>query len=239
MPKEPIPAIYEGLPVVTSEVMRNLDRLASEKYAIPAAQLMETAGRMAAEEIASTLTLPSPSAGEGIVVCCGKGSNGGDGLVTARYLKQKGFPVSVFICPAREDKPYPALVLQNLEKVRAAGVPVFEADGDSLAKSLSSAFVVIDAILGTGSKGRPQGIIRDMIQAIARAKKPVYALDIPSGIDPDTGYHSGAFISAEETLTFGLPKTGLLAKHAQRYVGRLKVLDIGYPPELVKELSKQ
>ncbi|OGR93786.1 MAG: hypothetical protein A2V88_05180 [Elusimicrobia bacterium RBG_16_66_12] len=95
---------------------------------------------------------------------------------------------------------------------------------------------MLDALLGTGSSGKPAGAIHHMISEINKAKKPVVAVDIPTGLHPDTGYHSGAYVAADLTLTLGLPKKGLLAPHAKPCVGTLKVLDIGYPSQLVAEL---
>ena len=94
----------------------------------------------------------------------------------------------------------------------------------------------MDALLGTGSSGKPAGAIHHMIAELNKAKKPVVAVDVPTGLHPDTGYHSGAYVTADLTLTLGLPKRGLLAAHAKPCVGTLKVLDIGYPAELVAEL---
>ena len=117
-------------------------------------------------------------------------------------------------------------------------VAIYET-GAALAAALAGADLALDALLGTGSTGKPAGAIKDMIQALTRSKKPVFAVDIPSGVDPDTGYHSGAFVTAAVTLTLGFPKKGLLAAHAKRNVGELRVLDIGYPEELAaKFLSK-
>jgi NAD(P)H-hydrate epimerase len=122
-----------------------------------------------------------------------------------------------------------------LEKAKAAGVKAVSAGPEAgLAQALACAHVVLDALLGTGSSGKPAGAIHHMIQEINRSKKPVLAVDIPSGVHPDTGYHSGVFITAAQTLTLGLPKRGLMAPHAKRNVGELKVLDIGYPPALLK-----
>lgn len=229
MPKPPIPDQYAGLPVVTAQRMRELDAEATKKHGIPAETLMENAGRAVAREALAWLGRPGA-----FVVCCGRGANGGDGLVAARALREAGCSVTVFLCPAKRDAPYPALVLSNLDKARAAGVEVVEAgEGAGLAAALEAADAAIDALLGTGSAGKPAGAIHHMIQELTRSKKPVLAVDIPSGLQPDTGYHSGAVVTAAVTYTLGLPKRGLVAAPAKRYVGELKVLDIGYPKELL------
>ncbi len=126
----------------------------------------------------------------------------------------------------------------NLAKAKAAGVTITPAGpGSGLDKALAWCHLAVDALLGTGATGKPAGAVHHMIRELTAAKKPVVAVDIPSGIHPDTGYHSGVFVVAELTLTLGLPKRGLLAAHAKPSVGVLKVLDIGYPPALLKGRS--
>ena len=128
----------------------------------------------------------------------------------------------------------------NLVKAKAAGVKITTAgSGAGLAQALASCHLAIDALLGTGATGKPAGAIHHMIREMTLAKKPVVAVDIPSGLHPDTGYHSGVFVTADLTLALGLPKRGLLAPHAKAQVGILKVLDIGYPPALFKGRTHQ
>jgi NAD(P)H-hydrate epimerase len=148
--------------------------------------------------------------------------------------------VTAFLSPPKGDGPqgglgYPALVRDALVKAKAAGVEVREAGPEArLTEALADCDFVLDALLGTGSSGKPAGAIHHMIQEIEKSKKPVVSVDIPSGTHPDTGHHSGVFVTADLTLTLGLAKKGLLAAHAKRQVGELKVLAIGYPPALLK-----
>ncbi len=241
MSKAPIPDLFEGLPVVTSARMRELDELATRRFGVPALTLMENAGEaVAAAAVEFLKGQGKPVSQAKIVVCCGRGANGGDGLVAARHLKLDGADVSVFICPPRKEGPagggeYPELVRVNLKKAEEAGVAVKPAGPESgVEAALAPADVALDALLGTGSSGKPAGAIHHMIQALTRSKKPILAVDIPSGIHPDTGYHSGVFVTAAETLALGLPKRGLVTPHAARSVGKLKVLSIGYPAGLLK-----
>lgn len=219
---------------MTSEQMRALDRRVTEERGIPALELMENAGKAVAVEAAAFLKEGGKEvAAAAVVVCCGRGANGGDGLVAARHLAGMGAMVSVFLCPPKKDSDYPELVRVNLQKARAAGVRVAQAgESAGLAAALASCDLALDALLGTGSRGQPAGAIHHMIQELARAEKPVIAVDLPSGIDSDTGGHGGAFVTAALTLTLGFPKRGLLAAQARRHVGALKVLDIGYPKDL-------
>lgn len=232
MPKAEIPATYEGLPVLTAVQSQALDRLATEKYGIPAGDLMERAGEAVARETLALAGKAKPA----VVVVCGRGSNGGDGLVAARLLALEGSRVTAFVCPPKKDGDYPPLVKTNLDLAREAGVKVVEAgDGSGLSEALASCDAAIDALLGTGSAGKPAGQIHHMIQELGRSKKPVVAVDIPSGVHPDTGYHSGVFVNAAVTVTFGWAKRGLVTPHAQKNVGRLVVADIGYPRALLGE----
>lgn len=233
--KQAIPDEWEGLAVVTAERMREVDRLAVERHGIPALTLMENAGRLVAAETAALIGAERLK--ESLVtVCCGRGNNGGDGLVAARHLKEAGAEVMAFLAPAKRDGRYSPEVQENLRRAAAVGVSVHQVSEElvELDVRLRSSAVVVDALLGTGASGKPAGPVHKMIQCINKAGKPVVAVDIPSGLHPDTGYHSGVVVQATLTLALGLPKKGLLAVHARRFVGELKVLDIGFPKELTR-----
>lgn len=235
MGKLVIPSEYQGLPAVTAEQMKEIDRRAQSEFGISSLTLMENAGRLAAEEVVRFLEsrFPSPHARR-MAVACGRGNNGGDGLVAARYLKEKGIPVKVFIAAAKTDSGYGPEVRENLDRLQTAGVSaeVVEKDLGPFQAACGEAVCLLDALLGTGSSGKPAGTAHKMIQVMMKSKKPIVALDVPSGLHPDTGYHSGVFITAALTLTLGFPKRGLLASHVQKNVGELKVLDIGFPRKL-------
>jgi NAD(P)H-hydrate epimerase len=234
MMAEPPAARYQGLPVVSAGRMREIDRLSTEQRGLKVIDLMENAGRAVAREVAAFLG----ARGRRVAVCCGRGANGGDGLVAARVLKEGGAEVQVFICAPRQEGAaagrYPEPVQANLQLAEAAGVPVLPAEDEAaLQAGLSQADVVLDALLGTGSSGTPAGAVRKAIEAMARCGKPVVAIDLPSGLDPDSGEHGEVFVAAALTLTLGLPKRGLVAAQARPCVGELKVLDIGFPKDLL------
>ncbi|MDQ7772480.1 MAG: NAD(P)H-hydrate epimerase [Elusimicrobiales bacterium] len=235
MSKIPQVKEFQGLPVVTPEKIRVIDKKAVAEYGVAEGELMENAGRGAADEIlriAAGLNLPAPVK---IAVCCGKGNNGGDGLVAARYLKRKGAETEIFILEPK-DTGYGELVVKNLEAARAAGVKISLVRKDSveeLAGILPACGLLVDALLGIGSMGKPAGTLKRVIQLMNKSGRPIVALDLPSGLLPDTGHHTGVYVIASHTLTFGLAKTGLMAAHAQKNIGELKVIDIGYPPGLV------
>ena len=242
MSKIPQVREFDGLPVVTAEKMKYLDRKASSEYGVPSAVLMENAGKAVAEASLeyARAALGRGAAGLKTAVCCGRGNNGGDGLVAARYLKLAGAEAKAFILPPKETG-YGELVVKNLEAARAAGVPVamtHKEDLDALAAEFSSSDLLLDALLGVSAVGKPTGPVHRVIQLMNKSGRPIIAVDIPSGLSPDTGHHSGVFVIARLTLTLGLAKTGLMAPHAQKNTGAIKVLPIGYPQELIAEARR-
>jgi len=242
MSKIPQVKEYDGRPVVTAEKMKFLDMKATRDYGVPAELLMENAGRAVAEaslEFAAAELGKKPE-GLKVAVCCGKGNNGGDGLVAARYLKQAGAAVKAFILPPKESG-YGELVVKNLEAARSAGVPVAltrREDLDALLAEFSASDLLLDALLGVSAVGKPTGPVHRVIQLMNKSARPIVAVDIPSGLSPDTGHHSGVFVIARLTLTLGMAKTGLMAPHAQKNTGVIKVLPIGYPQELIDQARR-
>lgn len=239
-PDDAPPAVWQGLPVVGAAEMRALDFDATARFGIPALELMENAGKAVARETLAFLKARGiDAAKDGVVVCCGRGANGGDGLVAARHLLAGGARVSVFLCAPKAGADYPDLVRANLDAARKAGLEIKPLGADSgLSKALASCAAALDALLGTGARGKPVGALHHAVAELARCKRPVVALDLPTGVDADTGECSSPCVTAALTLTLGLPKRGLLAARAKRAVGELKVLDIGYPAELIRGLLK-
>lgn len=228
--------------MLTAEKMKYMDKKATMEYGIPDHQLMESAGKAIAEE---TLRVAKEELGKApgelnFAVCSGRGNNGGDGLVAARYLQAAGASARVFILEPGE-KGYGKLVVRNIQKAKDAGVAVILVTGDNiegLAEEFKKADMLLDALLGVSAVGKPTGPVRRVIQLMNKSLRPIIAVDIPSGLSPDTGHHSGVFIMAKHTLTLGFAKTGLMAPHAQPNTGKIKVLDIGYPAALVEEAKK-
>ena len=217
------------LGVFTADEMRRLDRRAIAELGIPGATLMENAGRGAAEAIAAALpALGAPRRGARVVVVCGKGGNGGDGFVVARWLKRRGAAPSVVLAsPATEVGGDARL---KLEALRPTGIrPLRFEDDRAIAALLARAHVVVDALLGTGSRGAPGGEVARAIELINASGRPVVALDIPSGLPADGGAPAGRAIRAVMTLTFGGLKRGLLAAPGDELAGRVSVIPIGIP----------
>lgn len=228
--------------MVTAEKMKYLDKKASLDYGIPEDRLMENAGKAAALE---TMRIARKELGRdpdalNVVICSGKGNNGGDGLVAARYFKAAGTGARVFILKPGESG-YGKLVASNIKRARAAGVKVSLVAGEDpeyLSPEFEKADILLDALLGISAVGRPVGPVRRVIQLMNKSAKPIISVDIPSGLNPDTGRRPGVCITARHTLTPGFAKTGLIAPRARKNTGRIKVLDIGYPAALAEEAGK-
>jgi hydroxyethylthiazole kinase-like uncharacterized protein yjeF len=221
--------------VVSSAQMRELDRLTIEVHGTPGRVLMERAGTGAAEvfwqEFPRVRTRP--------VVIAGKGNNGGDGFVIARWLRARGVRCDVVLLARTGDVRGDAA--RNLRAfVRARG-RVIEAPGASgpaaVRSHLERSRVVIDAIFGTGLNAPVEGPTAEVLDLINACGLPVCAIDIPSGLDADRGVPLGVAVQAEVTATFGFPKTGLLLFPGAEYVGTLAVVDIGIAPAAVAAVA--
>ncbi len=209
--------------------MRLIDDKAINEVGVPSLDLMENAGRAVADVVADYEPVS-------VVVLAGPGNNGGDGFVAARHLKEQGIAVEVILF-AEPDR-LSGDARTNYERLNGTDVQVREYDGDNerLYQSLSSAGVAIDALLGTGATGGLREPMAAAAEVLADSDIPVVAVDVPSGIDASTGTVPGSAIIANETVTMGLPKSGLLQFPARAYVGAIHVADIGFPHELLREL---
>jgi hydroxyethylthiazole kinase-like uncharacterized protein yjeF len=220
--------------VVTAKEMRELDRLTIEKYGVPSLALMERAGEAIAEAL---LRRFGKEAKGGVLVVCGKGNNGGDGLVVARRLKNKSIPCEVVLL-ARQDELSPDAA-KNLRAYLKVKGTVFEAGKNSLAllgQRLKGKKLAVDAILGTGLKEEVRGVYAEAIGTINDSGLPVVAADVPSGLDSDSGRPLGAAIKADMTVALGYPKLGEVIHPGVSYVGELVVADIGIHPGAVEEV---
>ena len=222
--------------LLTAAQMRAVDTHVIENVGIPGMILMENAGRQVAEVAATFL-----EAGKGrkVSILTGKGNNGGDGLVAARYLHNLGYRVRVFLLARSRE--FTADTLANYQICGQLGIDLQEVDEKYLPKlrfCLSLTDLIIDACLGTGIKGPPQGIIDQVIKLVNDLEKPVLAVDVPSGVDATTGEVLGSCIRAEMTVTLAAPKTGLFAYPGAGYVGKLYVANIGIPPYVLDMASQ-
>lgn len=224
--------------IVTAAQMREIDRKAIGQYGIPGPVLMEAAGSAFAR--ACIEELGGSAAGKRVAVLCGRGNNGGDGFVAARYLVNARAQVTVFLAGPREDlKGDAALHFAIMEAgggVRLLEVSDHIADLDAMEERFD---LFADAVLGTGATGAPTGpsglLVALMVNAAERGV-PVVAADIPSGVNADTGaVDADDFaVRATRTVTFALPKPGLLMYPGAALAGRVTVADIGIPASLIE-----
>jgi hydroxyethylthiazole kinase-like uncharacterized protein yjeF len=208
----------------TSREMRALE-VNAEYFGVSLLQLMENAGRNVAAEVVSRFPKSCK-----VAIFCGLGGNGGDGFVAARHLLAEGFKVSVVLAGKGRDIRHEAAV-QNwcaLQPLRGS-IPIHEVN-DSSAILKVEADVVVDALLGTGTKGQLKAPIKQLVDCINGLEGFKVAVDVPTGVDSDTGDVLGSAVKADVTVTFHKSKVGLRA--AKKYVGELVVKDIGLPDAL-------
>ncbi len=222
------------LPVFTAEEMRRLDRRAIDELGIPGTTLMENAGRGATQAILSHF---GSQRRKRVVVCCGKGNNGGDGFVVASRLKAARALVSVFLIGRGSEVKGDAAA--KLAAYRKAGGTIREmtrgSDLATLDHALASADLVVDALLGTGLTGQAAQLYASAIEAINRHAKPVAALDLPSGLASDHGRLLGPTVRATLTTTFAGWKRALLLHPGAARAGLVQLIDIGVPDSATRE----
>lgn len=217
--------------VMSRDEVRRFDSWAINELGIPGAVLMENAGRSCAELIIEKL-----SGVEKPMVCifCGTGNNGGDGYVIARHLLNAGLLVRVVVCGDANKIKGDAKI--NYDVLRGMGQSVEILDmgsgniGDEVAVLTAGCEVIVDAIFGTGLTGEPRGGFPSLINSINDRKIDVLAVDIPSGLDCDTGESMGCCIKASQTVTFVAVKKGFTAESASQYTGEIFVASIGIEP---------
>ena len=214
------------IPVLTAAGTREADRRSGER-GVPVIRLMERAGWAVSR---AALDAAGGGYGRRALVLAGKGNNGGDGLVAARYLRAAGMAVTTLLLAPREA--YEGAAAENL--ARLGGERVLDATEARLAAEAARADVVVDAIFGTGFRGAPEGLAAVAIEAANGAAGPVVAADLPSGVHADTGAVPGEAVHADVTVTFAAPKAGLLLFPGAAHAGRIEVADIGIPADLLE-----
>jgi len=209
---------------------RQVDEIAIKEYKIPSIVLMENAGRGAVEALIDA-NIYGP-----VTICCGKGNNAGDGFVIARHLMLRGHRPNVWLFASPDELSDDAAI--NYEIAYSCHIPIFEFQNDlwgTFEAQLHLSDWVVDALLGTGASGPPREPFAEAIRRINRVTKKVLAIDLPSGLDADTGVPSDPTIRATLTCTFFANKIGLYKASAEPYIGEIEVCDIGFPPQLVKQ----
>jgi NAD(P)H-hydrate epimerase len=215
---------------MSRDEVRAVDRRAIEEYGIPGVVLMENAGRGAAELLVE-LGIDGP-----VIICAGRGNNGGDGFVIARHLENRGFNVRVLLFCDPNDLRGDAAV--NFRIIESAGTPMnlFPAQfaEDDVDQLLADADWIVDALLGTGARGAAREPYATVIRRINAAGRKVFAVDLPSGLDCDTGEAAGECVRANHTATFVAPKIGFAAQAAATWTGTVHVIDIGVPRAMLE-----
>ncbi len=218
-----------GVRAVTAREMAEIDRRTMEEFHIDLTMMMENAGRALA--LQSRRMLGSLERKK-ILIMAGKGNNGGGGLASARALHNYGADVEVILSCSRDElRELPARQFQILDTM---GVHTSHNLGNL---RVSAYDLVIDSLLGYNQRGDPRGEVAGLVEIANESSKPIIALDVPSGLDPDRGTPNKPCIRATQTLTLALPKKGLLEDRAKQYVGKLFLADISIPRILYRELG--
>jgi len=213
--------------VASVSQMRAIDNATINKYGIAGGVLMENAGVCVVSEVFDNTNANS------FVVLCGKGNNGGDGSVVARHLYNKGKKV-VLVLVANEDELL-GDAKTNFNIARKIGVPIENGLTKIAKQEIMNCEVIIDALLGIGTISNPRGDIAGAIEIINNADKIVFSVDVPSGINSDTGEVYNPCVKANYTVTFGLYKIGLVCYPAREYAGRVKVCDISFAKKAIDD----
>lgn len=224
-----IPAAPKMPPLVTAQEMRRLDWWAVREFQLPLIVMTESAGRLLADLLVARL---HPTRTDPIVVLAGKGGNGAGALAAARHLRHRGYDVTAVTT-------VPQAKLRDEAKKHLS---IFRKEGGSAppwraGQGLPAASFLLDGILGYGITDTPKGAALELIEAANASEAPIVALDLPSGLHPDTGAAASPTIRALATLAIALPKPGLVAAGARNFVGELYLADVGFPRVLYEDLK--
>lgn len=216
---------------VTAAEMCLIDERAIHAFGIPSLLLMENAGAACARE-----ALRMAGSKGRAVIFAGKGNNGGDGFVAARHLTNQGItPIVFYFQPAPEMKPDPLVNFRILEKMKVSLIDCSQnLPARRIKETLKKARIVVDALFGTGLSKPVAEPFSAVIEWINESGRRVLAVDIPSGMNADTGEVMGVCVRADVTVTLALPKKGFLNRQARCYTGRVQVADISIPKSLLK-----
>lgn len=223
--------------LVTSQQMRAIDQKAINEYNFPEAVLMENAGRAVTEVLAAKF----PNlVDQHITIAVGTGNNGGDGLVIARYLHKLGAKVKVFLAAEKELNPSTQLNLNILEKLPVKIYPLDTENSVHLFKvAINTTDIFIDALLGTGLNRPLSPLLAEIVDIVNKRTCLTVAVDVPTGLNCDTGEIYGNCLVADYTIGIALPKQGYYLNKGVKYCGEITIVDIGFPEELLAECGLQ
>lgn len=211
--------------LLTAKQAKAIDEKARSEFGISTLVLMENAGRSVAEEALKSLKDKGR-----IAIFCGKGNNGGDGLVAARHLLTHNINPEIFLAANFKEVQKEARI--NLDILLRLGQKIIQLSKQKLPlikKNIAKYDLIIDALLGVGLKGSVQGIYKDLIRIINSSRAYVLAVDIPSGLDATSGRALGSCVKADETITFVAKKRGMILGNGPQFCGRIVVKDLGIP----------
>jgi len=217
------------VPALSVAEMVELDRRLVEDFHFDLSMLMENAGRSLARQAQFKL---GPSVGKKVLVMTGEGNNGGGGLVAARHLHNWGYRVEVALSAFENE--LKELPLKQVNVLRAMGVPIVPARVEI---DMGGFDLIIDSLLGYGQRGNPREGVAELVRSANASRKRVLCLDVPTGLDPDSGNPYSPCIKGAWTLTLAFPKRGLLQEGAKPYVGELFLADIGVPRSVYRSLG--
>jgi len=213
-----------NIPAITRSQMAEIDASMIHEYGINLLQMMENAGRNLADLCRRKLSVELEKSK--ILVVCGGGNNGGGGMAAARHLYNWGAHVTVALATELQTmKDAPKHQMLSLKKIGLIVEDVIPSRKYQM---------VVDALIGYGLRGSPQGMYAKWIEWINNQDSPRISLDIPSGLDADSGKPSGVCVKADATLTLALPKVGMMTAEAKKYVGELYLADISVPKTLIR-----
>ncbi len=214
--------------IVTSSEMQKIDERAVRDFFISRSKLMENAGTA----VVRTMERLYPDLSKKkVFIVAGRGNNAGDGFVAGRLLKEKGCVMAVCLIDKEAELKEEALL--NYERLKELGDVFFRYEPAIFRRAVKTCDIIIDALFGTGIHSTLRSPYIEVIRAINHSSKEVISIDIPSGIDGDSGKKQGAAVHATHTVTFGLPKTGLFLFPGQNHVGKLYIENIGFPKDLL------
>jgi len=209
--------------LLTAEKAKILDEKVRDKFGISTLVLMENAGRSVAEEI---LKLKKKR----IAIFCGKGNNGGDGFVCARHLLAAGFRPDIFLATEIDQIKNEARInLDILLKLKQKVIEVNEKNLNIVKDKILKYDLIVDSLFGVGLKGEVRGVYRDLIEMINSSNAYILSIDIPSGLDANTGEILGCCIKADKTVTFVAKKRGMILGEGKRFCGKIVARDLGIP----------
>lgn len=220
------------IPAITADQMREIDRLMPGKIGITTEQMMENAARNIADFSRDFL---GGIENKFIVVLCGKGGNGGDGMAAARHLNNWGAKIKCILALGSSE--LKGMPLRQYKILRNMGVEIEKFSHKTDLEILKEANLVLDCLIGYSLKGTLNEEMTTLIEVANQSPTPIIAVDVPSGLDATTGEIHGVCIQARKTLTLALPKAGLLKEHVHIFTGELFIADISVPHTLYRKIG--